>query len=168
MELPFYRRCFDNIGLSKSVCENFMDLNDPERGEPVHNIFMDKFLDDTNQGTPSQGDSCAFHFFGNVGFPLMATLYIPVLDVGLPVWLDTIPNVSNALECSQLINLCHGHHVDVPSSTNSSPPFSFSSESINTSNQKSKRNRKRKNRKNKSPTFAIHVGYRSSTYAIHV
>jgi hypothetical protein len=59
--------------------------------------------------------------------------------VGLPVWLGTIPNVPNSLDASQLSTLCHGHHVDVPSSTKSSPPPStFSGESIATSNQKSK------------------------------
>jgi hypothetical protein len=135
----------------------------------MHNIFMDKFTDDTNQGTPSQGDSCTFPFFGKVGVPLMATLYIPGLNVGLSVWLGTIPNVLNALDSSQLSTLCHGHHVDVPSSTkNSPPPYPASGESAITSNQKSKRSRKRKNRKKKSPTSASHVGDRLSTYGSHV
>jgi hypothetical protein len=130
---------FYTTGSLESVCETFTDLNDPAREEPVHKIFMEKVPDDTNQGTPSQGDSCAFPFFGNVGVPLMATLYIPGLNVGLPVWLGTIPNVLNSLDASQLSTLCHGHHVDVPSSTKSSPPPStFSGESIATSNQKSK------------------------------
>jgi hypothetical protein len=105
----------------------------------MHNIFMAKLPDDTNQGTPSQGDSCSFPFLENVGVPLMATLYIPGLNVGLPVWLGTIPNVPNALDASQLSTLCHGCHVDVLSSTNSSPPPSpTSSESTVTSNRKSK------------------------------
>jgi hypothetical protein len=151
------------------VCETFTDLNDPARGEPLHKIFMAKVPDDTNQGTPSQGDSCAFPFFGNVGVPLMATLYIPGLNVGLPVWLGTIPNVPNALDASQLSTLCHGHPVDVSSSAKSSPPPSpASGESTVTSNRKSKRNRKRKNRKKKSPTSASHVGDRSTTSASHV
>jgi hypothetical protein len=169
VELPLYRRCFDTIGSLESVCETFMDLNDPARGEPVHNIFMDKVPNDTNQGTPLQGDSCAFPFFGNVGVPFMATLYIPELNVGLPVWLGTIPNVPNALDTSQLSTLCHGHNFDVPSSTRSSPPPSPTSrESTVTSNRKSKQNRKRKNRKRKSPTYTNHVGDRSSTSTIHV
>jgi hypothetical protein len=121
------------------VHETFTDLNDPARGEHVHKIFMDKVTDDTNQGTPSQGDSCAFPFFRNVGVSLMATLYIPGLNVGLPVWLGTIPNVSNSLYASQLSTLCHGNHVDVPSSMKSSPPPSpTSGESTFTSNRKSK------------------------------
>jgi hypothetical protein len=137
MELPLYRHCFDNTGSSESVCETFTDLNDPTKGETMHKIFMAKFPDDTNQGTPSQGDSFTFPFFGNIGVPLMATLYIPGLNVGLPVWLGTIPNVPNSLDSSHLITLCHGHPVDVSSSTNSSPPPSpASGESTFTSNQK--------------------------------
>jgi hypothetical protein len=102
---------------------------------------MDKVPNDTNQGTPLQGDSCTFHLFGNVGVPLMATLYILGLNVGLSIWLGTIPNILNALYASQLRTLCHGHHVDVPLSTNYSPPPSpISSESTVTTNRKSKRN----------------------------
>jgi hypothetical protein len=139
VEPPLYRHCFDTTGSPESVCETFTDLNDPARGEPVHKIFMAKFPDHTNQGTPSQGDSCAFPFFGNIGVPLMATLYIPGLNVGLPVWLGTIPNVPNALDASQLRTLSHGHPVDVSSSAKSSPPPSpTSGESTVTSNQKSK------------------------------
>jgi hypothetical protein len=112
-------------------------LNDPVRGEPGHKIFMAKVPDDTNQGTPSQGDSCAFTFLGNIGVPLMVTLYIPGLNVGLPVCLGTIPNVLNDIDTSQLSTLYHGHHVDVPSSTKSSPPPSPApSESTVTSNLK--------------------------------
>jgi hypothetical protein len=139
MELPLYRRCFDTTGLPESVRETFTDLNDSTRGKPVHRIFMANFPNHINQGTPSQGDSCAFPFFGNVGVPLMATLYIPGLNVGLPVWLGTIPNVLNALDASQLITLSHEHPVDVSSSAKSSPPPSPTfDESTITSNQKSK------------------------------
>jgi hypothetical protein len=116
-----------------------MDLNNLTREEPVHKIFMEKFPNDTNQGTHSQGDSCAFPFFKNIGVPLMDTLYIPTLNVGLPVWFGIIPNVPNALDASHLSNLCHGHHVDVPSSTKYyPPPSSFSRESPAASNRKSK------------------------------
>jgi hypothetical protein len=87
---------------------------------------MEKFLDDTKQGTPSQGDSCAFPFFGNIGVPLMATLNIPRLNVGLSVWLCTIPNVMNYLDASQLSTFYHGNHVYVPSLEKKFPaPSSF-------------------------------------------
>jgi hypothetical protein len=135
VEPPLYRHCFYNTGLLESVCETFTDLNDPARGEPVHKIFMAKVPNHTNQGTPSQGDSCAFPFFGNVGVPFMSTFYIHGLNVGLSVWLGTIPNVPNALDESQLSTLFHGNNVDVPSSANSSPPPSPTfSESTVTSN----------------------------------
>ena len=55
---------------------------------------------ETNQGTLAKGDPCAFPFFGNVGTPLMATLNIPGLNVGLPVWLWSTSNIPNALEAS--------------------------------------------------------------------
>jgi hypothetical protein len=122
---------------------------------------MANFPNHTNQGTPSQGDSCSFPFFGNVGVHLMATLYIPGLNVGLPVWLGTIPNVPNSLDASQLRTLSNEHLVDVSSSAKSSPPPSpTSGESTITSNRKSKQNKKRKNRKKKSPSSASHVGDR--------
>jgi hypothetical protein len=169
VEPLLYRHYFDNTASSKSVCENFTDLNNPARGELVHKIFMDNVSDDTNQGTPSQGDSCAFPFFVNIGVPLMATLYTLGLNVGLPFWLGTIPNVLNSLDASQLSTLCHGNNVDVPSSTNAfPPPSSASGEGKVTSNQNSKRSRKRNNRKKKSPTYASHVGDRSITSTIHV
>jgi hypothetical protein len=135
VELPLYKNCFDNTGSSELVCETFTDLNDPTRGEPLHKIFMAKVPEDTNQGTPSQGDSCVFPFFRNISVRLMATLYIPGLNVGLLAWLGTIPNVPNSLDASQLSTLSHGHHVDVSSSTKSSPPPSpTSGESTITSN----------------------------------
>jgi hypothetical protein len=116
-----------------------MDLHYPTREEPMHKIFMEKVTYDTKQVTPSQGDSFSFPFFGNVGVPLIYTLYIPGLNDGLPDWLGTIPNVPNDLDASHLSNLCYGHHVDIPSSTKSPPlPSTFSGESLATSNQKSK------------------------------
>jgi hypothetical protein len=169
VEPPLYRWCFDNSSLPESVCETFTDLNDPKKGELVHKIVMSRIPGDTNQGSPSQGDSCSFPFFGNVGVPLMATLYIPGLNVGLPVWLGTIPNVLNDINASQLTTLSHGHPIDVSSSTKSSPhPSPSSSESTVTSNRKSKGNRKRRNRNNKSPTSTSHVGDRSTTSASHI
>jgi hypothetical protein len=95
------------------VCETFTDLNNPAKEEPMHNIFMENVVEDTNQRTPFQGDSFSFPLFGNVGVPFMATLYIPGLNVGLLVWLGTILDVPNALDASQLRTLCHGNHVDV-------------------------------------------------------
>jgi hypothetical protein len=74
---------FYTTGSPESVCETFLDINNHARDEPMHKKVMAKVLEDTNQGTHAQGDSCAFPFFGNIGAPLMATLNIPKLNVGL-------------------------------------------------------------------------------------
>ena len=39
----------------------------------------------TKQKTPSQGEPFVIHSFGNFGPPLMATLSLPGLTIGLPV-----------------------------------------------------------------------------------
>ena len=67
---------FYTTGSPESVCEIFLDMRNLLRDKPVHKNVMAKYIDDTNQGTPSQGDSCVFSFFGNIGDPLMATLNI--------------------------------------------------------------------------------------------
>jgi hypothetical protein len=125
---------------------------------------MAKFLEDTNQGKTSQGDSYAFHFFGNVVSPLMATLNIPRLNVGLLIWLWITLNVTNDIDSSKIITLCHGNWIyfyPSPSSyvMSTPPPSYLSGESLPTSNHKSKRNRKRKSKNNRSPTSASCVGY---------
>jgi hypothetical protein len=171
----------NNIGSPprEPVEETKVALKVPQGKTLCNKTIMDKFLEDTNQGTPSQGDSCAFPFFGNIGAPLMATLNIPGLTVGLLVWLWTTLNVPNALEASQISTLCQGNQIDVDPLPSSSvkytpPPSASSSESLATSNQKSKRNRKRKNKKKKqrqrenSPTTASHVGDMQPTTASHV
>jgi hypothetical protein len=89
---------FYTIDSPESVRKNFLDMNNIARDELVYKKFMAKFLEDTNQGTPAQGDSYAFPFFGNVGAPLMATLNIIGLNVGLPIWLWTTLNVLNSLD----------------------------------------------------------------------
>ena len=101
---------------------------------------------ETNQGTLPKGDPCAFPFFGNVGTPLMATLNIPGLNVGLPVWLWSTPNIPNALEASQMNALFQGHQMGANCSSSfkeksgipSSPP---------SCKKKSKKRRKRKSKK---------------------
>jgi hypothetical protein len=79
---------FYTIGSLESVCETFLDMNNPARDEPMHKNNMAKVLEDTNQATPSQGGSCDFPFFGNVGSPLMATLNIHGLNVNIGLVVD--------------------------------------------------------------------------------
>jgi hypothetical protein len=72
---------FYTTGLPELVCDNFLDMNNPKRDEPMHNNVMVKYIGDTNQGIPSQGYSYAFPFFGNVDYPLIMTLDISGLNV---------------------------------------------------------------------------------------
>jgi hypothetical protein len=118
---------FYTNGSLESMRENFMDMNNPARYEPMHNKVISKVLEDTNQGNPSQGNYFSFPFFENVSAPLMATLNIHGLNVGLPVWLWTTLNVPNSLDASQIITLCQEHHMDVdPLSSAPVKPAPFS------------------------------------------
>ena len=48
---------------------------------------MEMFQEFTNQGIPSEGNLGPFPSFGNVRAPYMATLSLPGLTVGFPMWL---------------------------------------------------------------------------------
>jgi hypothetical protein len=175
---------FYTTGFPESACETFLDVKNPTRDEIAHNNVMEKFLEETNHGTPSQGDSYAFPFFGNIGVHLMATLKIPGLNVGLPIWLWTTLNVPNSLYDSYISTLFHKNRIDVdylPYSFTkyNPPPFASSGEILYTNNHKSKRNTKMNIKKKKSliyashgrgkiPVTAIHIDIRSSTSASHV
>ena len=84
----------------------------------------------TNQKTPSQGESFVIPSFGNLGPPLISTLSLPGLTIGLHVWLFSnlvipsapiISNPNSPLQENQ-------HHVDIsPSSIDVSSPISPSS-----------------------------------------
>jgi hypothetical protein len=132
----------------------------------------------TNEGTPAPGEPFVFPSYGNIGPPHIATLSLPGLTIGLPVWLfstQVIPNAVSALVVSTSPQE-HQPHVDPsPSSPvrSSSPsslarsPFvssSSSSESSAASNLVNKKKKKRKNKKKKNkqgskpPTTVKHVG----------
>jgi hypothetical protein len=89
--------------------DTFSYMNNPTWDEPMHNNIMAKHLEDTKQGTPTQGDSHDFPFFVNVGSPLMEILNIPGLNFVLLVWLWTTLNVPNTLNASNIRTLCHGN-----------------------------------------------------------
>ena len=57
---------------------------------------------ETNQGTFLKGDPYAFPFFGKIGIPLMATLNIPGLSVGLPIWLWSTLNIPDVIESFEI------------------------------------------------------------------
>jgi hypothetical protein len=115
----------------------------------------------TNGGTPSSGEPYTFPSFGNFGPPYVATLSLPGLTIGLPVWLfptPVIPNPPNVSVAPNTLNVntppTHQPHVDFsPSSPINSPSISPSSpsESSKASSQVDQKKKKRKEKKKKSP-----------------
>jgi hypothetical protein len=139
---------------------------------------MASVLEMTNEGTSAPGEPFVFPSYGNIGPPHIATLSLPGLTIGLPVWLfstQVIPNVVSASVVSTSPQE-HQPHVDPSLSSlvrSSSPsslarsPFvssSSSSESSEASNSVNKKKKKRKIKKKKDkrgskpPTVVKHVG----------
>jgi hypothetical protein len=91
----------------------------------------------TNGGTPCPGEPYTFPSFGNFGPPYIATLSLPGLTIGLPVWLFPTPVISNppnVLTAHNTLDVStpptHQPHVDFsPSSPIKSPSLSPSSPS---------------------------------------
>jgi hypothetical protein len=91
----------------------------------------------TNGGTPSSGEPYTFLSFGNFGPPYVATLSLPGLTIGLPVWLfptPVIPNPPNVSVAPNTLDVnappTHQPHVDFsPSSPIKFPSISPSSSS---------------------------------------
>jgi hypothetical protein len=132
----------------------------------------------TNEETPTLGEPFVFPSYGNVGPPYIATLSLPGLTIGLPVWFFStlvIPDATSALIVSTSPQE-HQPHVDPspsspvispsPSSLarSSSVSSSSSSESYEASNPVDKKKKKKKikkkknNQRSKLPTNARHVG----------
>ena len=109
----------------------------------------------TKPSPPHDGNPGHFPPLGNVGAPYMATLSLPRLTIGLPVWLfstSLVPTVSTA---GQSVPPPEQHHVDSKVDLSPSSPVSASSsstlpgESLDSSNQVAKK-KKKKMKKNKS------------------
>jgi hypothetical protein len=115
----------------------------------------------TNGGTPSSGEPYTFPSFGNFGPPYVATLSLPGLTIGLPVWLfptPVIPNPPNVSVAPNTLDVntppTHQPHVEFsPSSPIKSPSISPSSpsESSKASSQVDQKKKKLKEKKKKSP-----------------
>jgi hypothetical protein len=132
----------------------------------------------TNEGTPAPGEPFVFPSYGNIGPPHIATLSLPGLTIGLPVWLFSTQVIPNAVSASVTSTSPQEHqpHVDPspsspvrsssPSSLAMSPSVSSSSssESSESSNLVNKKKKKRKIKKKKDkqgskpPTSVKHVG----------
>jgi hypothetical protein len=114
----------------------------------------------TNRGTPSSGEPYTFPSFENFGPPYVATLSLPGLTIGLPVWLfptPVIPNPPNVSIAPNTLDVnappTHQPHVDFfPSSPIKSPSISPSSPSeiSKASSQVDQKKKKRKEKKKMS------------------
>jgi hypothetical protein len=110
----------------------------------------------TNEGTPAPGESFVFPSYGNIGPPHIATLSLPGLTIGLPVWLFSTQVILNAVSASVTSTSPQEHqpHVDpspsspvrssLPSSLAMYPSLSSSSsgESSEASNSMTKKKKK--------------------------
>src|ERR1700728_3618307 len=101
-------------------------------------------MESTNQGFPLGGNPSPFSSWGYVGAPYMATLSLPGLTVGFPVWLFSTSMVSNVSTTGQSVPPPEQHHVDSKVDLSPSSPVSSSSpstspdESLDSSNQVAK------------------------------
>jgi hypothetical protein len=117
----------------------------------------------TNEGTSTPGEPFVFPSYRNIGPPHIATLSLPGLTIGLPVWLFSTQVIPNAVSASVASTSPHEHqpHVDPspsspvssssPSSLARSPSVSYSSssESFEASKPMNKKKNKRKIKKKK-------------------
>ena len=119
---------------------------------------MASVLGMTNKGTPAPGEPFIFPSYGNIDPPHIATLSLPGLTIGLPVWLFSTHVISNAVSASVVRTSPQEYqpHVDPsssspiryssPSSLARSPSVSSSSssESSEASNLVNKKKKKQK------------------------
>jgi hypothetical protein len=132
----------------------------------------------TNEGTPTSGEPFVFPAYENIVLPYIATLSLPGLTIGLPVWLFSTQVILNVASASVASTSPQEHqpHVDPLSSSpvRSSSPSSYAryssvsysspSEISEASNLVDKKKKKRKIKKTKNkkgsklPTTSGHVG----------
>jgi hypothetical protein len=124
----------------------------------------------TNESTPTPREPFVFPSYENVGPPYIATLSLPCLTIGLPVWLFSTPVILNETSASVVSTSPQEHqpHVDPsPSSpVRSSSPYSLersssvsssspseSSEASNPMDKKKKKRKIKKKKNKKGPNF---------------
>jgi hypothetical protein len=124
----------------------------------------------TNEGTPFPGEPFVFPSYRNIGPPYIATLSLPGLTIGLPVWLFSTPVISNAGASDVSTPPTHQPHVDLsPSlpiespSISPSSPSEISKASSQVDKKKKKQKEKKKNQKGTKPPTTSNVGSKQPT-----
>jgi len=101
-------------------------------------------MESTNQGMPLRGNPSPFSSWGEIGAPHMATLSLPGLTIGLPVWLFSTSVVMPTAVPEQSSHQLNDPHVVPKASTSSNPS---SSNPV----PKGKKDKKKKEKKQKEP-----------------
>src|ERR1700728_1842494 len=108
-------------------------------------------MESTNQGFPLGGNPSPFSSWGDVGAPHMATLSLPGLTIGLPVWLFPTSVVQKTVIPQPSNQPPDDTEVTPPPSTSCispSPSSSSLGEASNTKNQVTEKKKKGKEKKN--------------------
>lgn len=113
-------------------------------------------MESTNQGIPLGGNPSPFSSLGDVGAPHMATLLLPGLTIGFPVWIFSTSVVQNTAipeQSSQHLDESRVTHQPSTSSNSSSPPSSLLDVVGKAKNQvpEKKKEKKKKEKKKKEP-----------------
>ena len=113
-------------------------------------------MEPTNQGIPLGGNPSPFSSWGDVGVPHMATLSLPGLTIGLPIWLfstSVIQNTAIPEQSSKQLDESRVTHQPSTSSNSSSLPSSSLDGASKAKSQvpKEKKEKKKKEKKKKEP-----------------
>ena len=115
-------------------------------------VFRLRKMESTNQGFPLGVNPSPFSSWGDVGAPHMATLSLPGLTVGLPVWLlftSVIQNIVIPEQSSQQLDDTRVAHQPSTSSDSPSPPSSSLDKADKAKNQVTEKKKKQKEKKEK-------------------
>jgi len=113
-------------------------------------------MESTDQGIPLGGNPSPFSSWGEIGAPHMATLSLPGLTIGLPVWLfstSVVMPIAIPEQSSQRLDDPHVARKASTSSNSSSLPSSSLGKAGKAKNQvpKEKKEKKNKEKKEKEP-----------------
>ena len=107
-------------------------------------------MESTNQGIPLGGNPSPFSSQGDVGSPYMATLSLPGITIGLPVWLFLTSVIQNTIIPQQYNQQPDDTEVTRSPSTSfvsPSPSSSSLGETSDTKNQVAEKKKKVKQKK---------------------
>ena len=121
-------------------------------------------MESTNQGIPLGGNPSPFSSWGDIGAPHMATLSLPGLTIGLPVWLFSTSVVQNTAipeQSSQQLDDPRVTPLTSTSSNSSSLPSSLLDRAGKAKNQVHEKKKEKKKREKKKKELKMKGGNKS-------